>query len=183
MESIHKIIKLGNPLLRFVSEPIPEAAFGTDELRALERALYKMMKQESGIGLAAPQIGINQRAIVFGMDQHPIYKSDTALPFTTLFNPSYEPTSDVCEEAYEGCLSVGPLRAKVTRYKSIRYRGYDVNGQLIEQTASDLHARCVQHEVDHLNGIIFLDKVTNHDSLGFIEELLQSGAIQLNKTD
>ncbi|OGV29998.1 MAG: peptide deformylase [Legionellales bacterium RIFCSPHIGHO2_12_FULL_35_11] len=179
----NKVIKLGNPLLRLVSEPIANNEFGTDALKTLANTLFDVMAQENGLGLAAPQIGINKRAIVFGMDKHPIHTELPPIPYTVLFNPSFVPTSDICVEDYEGCLSVGNLRGKVSRYKSIRYRGYDANGHLIEREVSDLHARAVQHELDHLNGVIFLDRITNHSSLGFHEELVLSGVLPSNMPD
>ncbi|HFS5637824.1 TPA: peptide deformylase [Legionella bozemanae] len=177
-----KVIRLGNPLLRQIAEPIPDELFGTPELKQMEQTLFEMLKAENGLGLAAPQIGISKRALVFGMDQHPVHTHLPAIPFTILFNPSYEPISDECVEDYEGCLSVGQLRGKVSRYKHIRYRGYDTAGHLIEREASDLHARVLQHEYDHLDGIIFLDKITDHLSLGFHDELIQAGTLQARKS-
>ncbi|WP_028388757.1 peptide deformylase [Legionella fairfieldensis] len=177
----NKIILLGNPLLRQKSQAILEEEFGTPDLKQLEQALFEMMQAENGLGLAAPQIGINKRAIVFGMEKHPVHTYLPTIPFTTLFNPSYEPTSDECIEDYEGCLSVGALRGKVSRYKHICYRGYDVNGQLIEREVSDLHARVLQHEYDHLEGVIFLDKVINVNSLGFHDELVRAGKFKTRK--
>ncbi|CAM4418356.1 MAG: Peptide deformylase [Legionella sp.] len=179
----YAVIQLGNPLLRMVSEPITDDLFSSEELKEMETILFKTLEEQQGLGLAAPQIAIRKRAIVFGMKQHPVYTDLPSIPFTALFNPSFEPLSDELEEAYEGCLSVGQLRGKVPRYKSIVYRGYDVNGNLIEREASDLHARVVQHEYDHLDGIIFLDRVTDHSSLGFHEELIQAGALQSKKID
>jgi peptide deformylase len=174
----YKVIKLGNPLLRIVSEPIPEDVFGTEDLKNMEFLLFKILAREEGLGLAAPQIGINQRALVFGMENNPIRGED--IPYTILFNPSFEPLTDIIEEQYEGCLSVGELRGKVPRYKSIGYRGYDAEGNLIEREVFDLHARAFQHEFDHLNGVIFLDKITDHSSLGFHDELIKSGAFPLS---
>ncbi|EHL30531.1 peptide deformylase [Legionella drancourtii] len=171
------VVLLGNPTLRMVSKPIDDEEFGTLDLNQLSERLFHMMKIKNGLGLAAPQIGINKRAIVFGMDNHPVKKHLPPIPYTILFNPIFESTSDFIEEEYEGCLSVGDLRGKVPRHKNIIYRGYDVDGNLIEREASDLHARVVQHETDHLNGIIFLDKVTNHQSLGFHNELIKSGGL------
>ena len=179
----YAVIQLGNPLLRIISEPISEDLWGSEQLKEMEFILFKALEEEQGLGIAAPQIAIRKRAIAFGMKQHPVYTELPSIPFTVLFNPSFEPLSDVMEEAYEGCLSVGQLRGKVSRYKSIVYRGYDVNGNLIEREAVDLHARVVQHECDHLDGIVFLDRVTNHSSLGFHEELIRSGALQSKKTD
>ncbi|MBA2657552.1 MAG: peptide deformylase [Tatlockia sp.] len=174
------VIQLGNPLLRMICEPISENLFGSEDLNKLESLLFKVLKDENGLGLAAPQIGISKRAIVFGMEA---YRNRPAIPLTLLFNPSFEPLSELVEEAYEGCLSVGQLRAKVPRYKSIAYRGFDAEGQLIEREVSDLHARVLQHELDHLDGIVFLDKVKDHNSIVFHEELLRSGAISAPRDD
>lgn len=177
----NNIILLGNPLLRQKAESIREEEFGSPELKQLEQTLFEMMHSENGLGLAAPQIGISKRAIVFGMEKHPVHTQLPAIPFTILFNPSYEPISDECAEDYEGCLSVGSLRGKVSRYKHIRYRGYDADGGLIEREVSDLHARVLQHEYDHLEGVIFLDRVTDVNSLGFHDELIRSGALTARK--
>ncbi len=177
-----EIIRLGNPLLRQVAEPIADDAFGTLELKHMEQLLFEMLAAENGLGLAAPQIGISKRALVFGMDKHPVQTHLPAIPFTVLFNPSFEPLSDECVEDYEGCLSVGTLRGKVSRYKHILYRGYDAEGRLIEREAHDLHARVLQHEYDHLEGVIFLDKVTNVNSLGFHDELIQAGELKARKS-
>lgn len=133
--------------------------------------------------MAAPQIGINKRAVVFDMDPHPLRSDLPSIPYTILFNSSFEPLSNHCMEDYEGCLSVGKPRGKVSRYQSICYHGHDANGKLIEREVSDLHARVFQHELDHLNGVIFLDKITNQHSLGFQDELIQSGAFTRNKTN
>ncbi|MFO3210888.1 peptide deformylase [Legionella pneumophila serogroup 2] len=178
-----EIILLGNPLLRQIAEPIADDKFGTPELKQMEELLFEMLAAENGLGLAAPQIGISKRALVFGMDKHPVHTHLPAIPFTILFNPSFEPLSDECVEDYEGCLSVGTLRGKVSRYKHIRYRGYDANGNLIEREAVDLHARVLQHEYDHLDGVIFLDKVTNVNSLGFHEELIRAGELKARKSE
>lgn len=173
----NKLIFLGNPKLRLKSQAILNDEFGSSGLEQLEKDLFEIMKLENGLGLAAPQIGINRRAIVFGMDKHPVHTNAPPIPFTVLFNPTYEPISDVCVEGYEGCLSIGNLRGKVSRYKSIRYQGYDSDGKLIQREVSDLHARVFQHEYDHLDGIVFLDRVTNHYSLGFHDELIQAGEL------
>lgn len=171
---MHTVIQLGNPLLRMPSEPIPSVLFGSETLKELTAMLFATMEAKGGIGLAAPQIAINQRAIVFGLD--------ATIPYTVLFNPSFEPLSDRIEEGYEGCISVGQLRGKVPRYQSIKYKGFDAEGTLIEREVSGLHARVFQHEIDHLNGIIFLDKITDYHSLGFHEELVNTGILPPKKT-
>lgn len=174
--STKKVIKLGNPLLRLVSQPISEQDYGTKQLHSWADELFHHMKLEKGLGLAAPQIGLNKRIIVFGMEKHPIHVALEPIPFTVLCNPSFQPITDEMYEDYEGCLSVGELRGKVPRYKTIRYQGFDLAGRMIEREASNLHARVIQHELDHLDGIIFLDRIVNHHSLGFYDELVLSGA-------
>jgi peptide deformylase len=118
----NNIILLGNPLLRQIAKPITNEEFGSPELKQMEQALFEVLEAENGLGLAAPQIGISKKALVFGMDKHPVHTHLPAIPFTILFNPSYEPLSEECIEDYEGCLSVGTLRGKVSRYKHIRYK-------------------------------------------------------------
>lgn len=147
----------------------------------MAQVLLSTMKHENGIGLAAPQIGINKRAMVFGL-ANPISNTNLPdIPYTILFNPSFKPTNDTIIEDYEGCLSVGNLRAKVPRYKSIYFMGYDAEGNLIEKEVSDLHARVFQHEFDHLEGVIFLDRVVDYSSLGFHEDLIEAGILQSHK--
>lgn len=178
----NEIISLGNPLLRVVAKPFLENEFGTTEIKNLSSHLFSMLSQENGLGLAAPQIGISKRAIVFGLDKHPTKANILPIPYTALFNPHFEPLSDIVEDDYEGCLSVGSLRGVVSRYKSIYYRGYDVDGMLIEREASGLHARVVQHEIDHLDGIIFLDKIQNYSTVGFHTELVKAGVFKIKNT-
>ncbi|KTC65685.1 polypeptide deformylase (plasmid) [Legionella adelaidensis] len=175
--SNYDILQIGNPILRKISTPIQTHEFGTEELKKLSDLLFKILIEHKGVGLASPQIGINKRAIVFGMKQHPIHKHLPSIPYTVLFNPSYTPISDTIIENYEGCFSVGELRGKVPRFKSICYRGYDFEGNFVEREVSDLHARVVQHEYDHLEGILFIDKIQNFASLGFKDELLKSGEL------
>jgi len=177
----YKIIKLGNPSLRQVSEPIHENEFDSKELHDIVNKLFFAFKKEKAAGLAAPQIGINKRIIVFGVEKHPIYTHVNPVPDTVLINPTIEILTDELEEAYEGCFSVGTLRGKVARAKRIFYRGFDVHGNVIEREAEGLHARVVQHEYDHLDGIVFLDKVTDHLSLGFYDELIESGQLKLRR--
>ena len=177
MTKDYDVVLLGNPSLRLVSKPILEEEFGSSDLNQLSELLFHIMKLKNGLGLAAPQIGINKRALVFGMDNHPAQVHRPSIPYTVLFNPSFERLSNMMEDEYEGCLSVGDLRGKVSRYKDIVYLGYDVEGNLIEREVSSLHARVFQHEIDHLDGIIFLDKVTDHQSLGFHNELINNGVL------
>ena len=173
----------GNPVLRLISEKLHDDSYGTEELNDLSEKLFYMMDIKNGIGLAAPQIGINKRAIVFGMEKHPVYIDIDPIPRTILFNPQYKAiTNEVCED-YEGCLSFGTIRGKVSRYKQIYYCGFDANGNFIEKEVFGLHARVVQHEIDHLDGILFLDKITNHYSVGFHDELISAGILKTKKNN
>lgn len=167
-----EIIRIGNPQLRLISEDIDNALFGTDKLHQLSKDLFALMQEENGIGLAAPQIGLSIRALVFGLEGEMAAKRGMSVPYTILFNPTFEPIDDEKESAYEGCLSVGELRGIVPRYKKILYKGFDVDGNQIEREVSGLHARVFQHEYDHLDGIVFLDRVEDTRTLGFHTELV-----------
>ena len=175
----YKIVKLGNPSLRLVSASVNQNEFDSKELHTIIEKLFFVLKKEGGVGLAAPQIGINKRIIVIGMDKHPVYTQLDSIPYTAIINPTIKVLTDELEESYEGCMSVGTLRGKVSRPKRIHYSGFDISGNLIESEVEGLHARVVQHETDHLDGIVFLDKVSNHMSLGFHEELVASGQLKL----
>jgi len=161
----------GNAILRQIAEPISQEEFNTPELIELTTALLDMMKSTGGVGLAAPQIGISKRIIALGVSDHARNKRDITIPNQIIINPEFTPIDDTLEEDYEGCLSVGELVAKVPRYKKINYHGFDVYGNLIEDTVVDLHARIIQHEVDHLDGILFLEKVADEKSFIVYEEL------------
>lgn len=173
-----QVIQLGNPLLRLISSEILETELDTNELQMIVSSLFKIMEVKGGVGIAAPQIGINKRIIVFGMNSHPIYTEIPSIPYTVLINPMIELMTDETEERYEGCLSVGTLRGKVNRFKKIHYKGFDLTGKLIEREVEGLHARVVQHEYDHLDGILFTDKISDIKSLGFHQELVASGEVK-----
>lgn len=183
MTNTTHILKIGNPILRRVSAPVIESEFGTEALKNLIDQLFLSLPEHQGIGCAAPQLGVNKRVIVFGMDKHPTRTHLPSIPFTVLINPQIEVMSEETEEEYELCLSVGSLAGKVARSKKIYYTGFDLEGKVIEREATDLHARVVQHEYDHLDGIIFLDRVRNYSSLGFKEELLAAGLLPARPTN
>jgi peptide deformylase len=177
------VIQLGDPTLRLQSESVDENEFGSRELHELTEIMFKAMENNNGIGLAAPQIAINKRVIVFGINEQVAAKANRPIiPYTALINPSYEILSDETEEEYEGCLSVRSLLGKVSRYTRILYKGFNASGLPVENEVVGLHARVVQHECDHLNGVIFLDRVTDHSSLGFREELIAAGMLHTRKT-
>lgn len=175
------LIQLGNPLLRLNSAEIQENEFDSEELNNLVSSLFSILKDKGGVGIAAPQIGINKRVFVFSMDKHPIYTEIPSIPYTVLINPKIINLTEEVEERYEGCFSVGTLRGKVNRCKKIVYTGLDINGNLIEREVDGLHARVVQHEYDHLDGILFIDKLSDPKSLGFHQELVAAGEVKIKK--
>ncbi len=173
--AVKQILYMGNPGLLEVAEPIKQ--FDRPELHTLVDDLIDTMRTEEGVGLAAPQIGIGLRVVVFGFDSNPRYPDAEAVPQTVLVNPLIESLSEHQEDGWEGCLSVPGLRGMVPRYTHIRYSGVDQFGNPIEREASDFHARVVQHECDHLDGILYPQRMTNMSQFGFIQALEASGQL------
>jgi peptide deformylase len=167
---------MGDPRLRQPAAAVTE--FGTPELRGLVRDLFETMEAEQGAGLAATQIGVGLRVVVFGYEHNPRYPDAPTVPVTVLVNPVIEPVGDSTEEGWEGCLSVPGLRGLVPRYTRIRYSGFDPDGRPVQREADGFHARVVQHECDHLGGILYVNRMRDLSSLGFIEELAASGAFE-----
>lgn len=172
--AMRKVLRMGDPRLRQVAEPV--RAFGTPELSGLVADLKETMDAENGAGLAATQIGVPLRVVVFGYEQNPRYPDAPPVPETVLVNPMIEALTSETEEGWEGCLSVPGLRGLVPRYARIRYSGLDPDGRPIEREAEGFHARVVQHECDHLDGILYPQRMRDLSTLGFIDELYQSGA-------
>ena len=166
---IRDVLRMGDPRLLEVSEPI--GAFGTPELLALLDDLNDTMAAMNGAGIAAPQIGVLNRVVIFGFDHNPRYPEAEAVPFTVLCNPLITTLSDETEDGWEGCLSVPGMRGVVPRYTRLRYSGFDEHGNPIEREAEGFHARVVQHECDHLDGILYPQRMTDMATFGFIEEL------------
>jgi peptide deformylase len=160
---------MGDPQLLEVSNPVEQ--FDTPELRELVADMIDTMRELNGAGLAAPQIGVGVRVVIFGFDENPRYPEAEAVPFTVLINPKLTPTGDEMEEDWEGCLSVPGMRGLVPRYTQLRYQGSDVKGNAIDRTVTDFHARVVQHEVDHLDGILYPQRIRDLRQFGFVEEL------------
>ena len=167
--AVRTLLKMGNPKLLQVAKPVK--MFATPELDALVEDLMDTMQAEDGAGLAAPQIGVGIRVVVFGFESNIRYPEAAPVPQTVLVNPLIEPLSDEREAAWEGCLSVPGLRGVVPRYTHIRYRGFDQFGVAIEREAHDFHARVVQHECDHLDGILYPQRMTDMRLFGFTEVL------------
>ena len=141
------------------------------------------MKAENGAGLAAPQIGVMQRVVIFGYQTNPRYPDAPPVPETVLINPEITPLGDEMEAGWEGCLSVPGMRGLVKRYQSITYRGYDPDGNLIEREASGFHARVVQHECDHLDGILYPFRIDDMRSFGFLDTLQELDILQRQPCD
>jgi len=160
---------MGHPVLR--SRALPVERFGTPELAALLEDMKDTMAAKNGAGLAAPQIGVSQRVVIFGVDKNPRYPDAEAVPFTVLVNPSLVLLTREIEEDWEGCLSVPGMRGVVPRYTRLRYSGFDAEGHPIERLADGFHARVVQHECDHLDGILYPQRMTDLSRFGFNEEL------------
>ncbi len=168
--AIHPILRMGDPRLLRVAQPV--ATFDTDELHLLVRDMVDTMRAADGAGLAAPQIGVDLQLVIFGADAvNPRYPDAPPVPRTVLCNPVITPLSDEEEEGWEGCLSVPGLRAVVPRWRRIRYRGFDPYGDPIEREVDGFHARVVQHECDHLNGVLYPMRVRDFTRFGFTEVL------------
>jgi len=166
---IHEVLKMGDPRLLRIAEPV--AAFDTPELHALIADMFDTMHALNGAGLAAPQIGVNLRVVIFGFSSSPRYPDADAVPETVLINPIISFVGDEMEDGWEGCLSVPGLRGMVPRFRSLRYQGFDQYGKVIDRTVSDFHARVVQHECDHLDGVLYPMRVRNFKQFGFTDVL------------
>jgi len=149
----------------------PVAAFGTPELEGLLADMRDTMRAQNGAGLAAPQIGVGLRVVIFGVETNPRYPEAEPVPFTELINPTITPIGEEMDEGWEGCLSVPGMRGLVPRYRQLRYTGFDAAGRPIDRTANDFHARVVQHEVDHLDGILYPRRIRDLTQFGFTDTL------------
>lgn len=175
------VLRMGDPLLLLKACEIKD--FGTPELHQLIQDMLDTMAAENGAGLAAPQIGSSLRLVVFGFDANPRYPDADSVPKTILLNPVITQLDDSMEDGWEGCLSVPGLRGLVPRHCNIEYSGVDPMGNPINVKASGFHARVVQHECDHLDGILYPQRMSDLTSLGYIEELLESGQLTQQPCD
>ena len=163
------VLKMGDPMLLATAQAV--AVFDTPELHTLIQDLQDTMAAEDGAGLAAPQIGVGLRVVIFGFEHNERYPEADAVPQTVLVNPVIEPLSDDRDDGWEGCLSVPGLRGVVSRYTHIRYQGFDQFGNVINREAHDFHARVVQHECDHLDGILYPQRMSDMRMFGYTEVL------------
>lgn len=160
---------MGDP--RLLQPSVPVTAFGTTELQTLIDDLHETMIAAHGAGLAAPQIGVARRVVIFGGSPSVRYPEADAVPYTVLINPLLQPLGDAMEDAWEGCLSVPGMRGLVPRHLSLRYSGFDPAGVRIQREVQGFHARVVQHEVDHLDGVLYPLRIRDLRNFGFSAEL------------
>ena len=167
--AIREVLKMGDPRLLQVAEPVLQV--GTPEIQSLLQDMRDTMRDLDGAGLAAPQIGVGLRVVIFGLEYNPRYPEADSVPFTVLINPRLTPLSEQQDEGWEGCLSVPGMRGLVPRYRDLRYTGLDAGGMPIDRTVKDFHARVVQHEVDHLDGILYPRRIRDLTQFGFNDAL------------
>jgi peptide deformylase len=160
---------MGDPRLLRVSRPVQ--ALDTPELHQLVQDMIDTMRHLNGAGLAAPQIGVDLQVVIFEVDQNPRYPDVDFVPFTVLVNPVLTPLTNQMEEGWEGCLSLPGLRGLVSRHAKLHYHGFDAEGHAIDRTVEGFHARVVQHEVDHLHGILYPMRMRDFRNFGFTDEL------------
>ena len=172
---IREVLRMGDPRLWEKSQPV--ARFDSPELGELLQDMRDTMAHLSGAGLAAPQIGVGLRVVIFGVRSNPRYPGIEAVPDTVLINPEIQPLSAELEEGWEGCLSVPGMRGWVPRWRRLKYKGFDEKGQPFEREVEGFHARVVQHEVDHLDGVLYPMRIRDFTRFGFNDALFPGQAL------
>ena len=172
--AVKAVLRMGNPLLLERSQEVTQ--FGTAELDALLTDMLDTMEALNGAGLAAPQIGVPLRVVIFGVKRNPRYPDAEEVPYTVLINPVIRPLGDELEEGWEGCLSVPGMRGLVPRFQRVNYKGSDQYGSPIERDVADFHARVVQHECDHLDGVLYPMRIADLRNFGFTDVLFPGQA-------
>jgi peptide deformylase len=172
--AIQTVLRMGDARLTQVARDV--VRFDTPELDALIADLQETMQALDGAGLAAPQIGVGLRVVIFGFESSPRYPEAGSVPRTVLINPLLTPLSEEIEEEWEGCLSVPGLRGVVPRWRHLRYEGVDPHGQRIDRVVEGFHARVVQHETDHLNGVLYPMRMKDMRHFGFTDVLFPERA-------
>ncbi len=172
---------MGDPRLLEVSTTVE--SIDADTLGPLLKDMWDTMTAENGAGLAAPQIGVMQRVVIFGFQTNSRYADAPPIPPTVLINPVITTLGEAQEDGWEGCLSVPGMRGMVPRYREIRYRGFDQYGDEIEREVSGFHARVVQHECDHLDGVLYPQRIRDMRQFGYVDTLSEKGVIELQPCD
>jgi peptide deformylase len=168
--AVLKVAHLGNPILRQIAAPVPPEGIGAPEIQRLIDDMLETMADEDGAGLAAPQVHVSKRIVIYGVESNPRYPDAEGVPLTILVNPRLTPLTEEQEEDWEGCLSVPDLRGKVPRFTRLRVEAYGRDGKPLRFEAAGFHARVVQHECDHLDGKIYLDRMKSMETLTFLPE-------------
>jgi peptide deformylase len=174
--AVKPVLRMGDP--RLLERAHEVERFGTPELDELLRDMHDTMEALNGAGLAAPQIAVPLRVVVFGLKNNPRYPDAEAVPYTVLINPVITPLGQDKEEGWEGCLSVPGMRGLVPRWRTLHYSGYDSQGEPIDRTVSGFHARVVQHECDHLDGILYPLRITDLRNFGFHDVLFPDQPVE-----
>ncbi|MEY3746646.1 MAG: hypothetical protein RL194_105 [Pseudomonadota bacterium] len=174
--AIRTVLRMGDPLL--LQQAALVEAFDTPELHALIKDMEDTMAHMNGAGIAAPQIGVSLRVVIFGVGANPRYPDAGHVPYTVLINPVLHPVGDEVEDGWEGCLSVPGMRGIVPRYRRLHYTGFDQYGNAIDRLVSGFHARVVQHECDHLDGILYPMRIRDLANFGFTDVLFPGQEIQ-----
>ena len=169
--AVLKVAHLGHPILRQVAEPVSPEAIGAPEIQRLIDDMFETMDDHDGAGLAAPQVHVSRRIVIYGVAANPRYPDADTVPLTVLVNPKIAPLTQEQEEDWEGCLSVPDLRGKVPRCTRVRVEAYGRDGKPLRFDAEGFHARVVQHECDHLDGILYPMRMTDMSRFGFTKEL------------
>lgn len=172
---IRPVLKMGDARLLQVAAPVTQ--FDTPELQALLQDLFDTMAALNGAGLAAPQIGVSLRVVIFGVGHNPRYPDAEQVPMTVLCNPVLTPLDDTMEDGWEGCLSVPGLRGLVPRHARLRYQGFTERGEAIDRKVSGFHARVVQHECDHLDGVLYPQRIRDLRHFGYTDVLFPGAPI------
>lgn len=173
---IRTVLRMGDPVLLQKAAPVEH--FDTPELHALVRDLEDTMRYMEGAGIAAPQIGVSQRVVIFGVSKNARYPDAEEVPYTVLINPVLAPIGEQVEDGWEGCLSVPGMRGVVPRYARLHYTGFDQYGKRIDRMVSGFHARVVQHESDHLDGILYPMRIRDLTQFGFTDVLFPGMEMQ-----
>ena len=172
---IREVLRMGDP--RLWQKSLPVTQFATPQLVELLQDMRDTMAHLNGAGLAAPQIGVPLRVVIFGVKSNPRYPGIDDVPDTVLINPVLAPLSEELEEGWEGCLSVPGMRGWVPRFSRLKYSGFDERGQRFEREVEGFHARVVQHEVDHLDGVLYPMRIRDFTRFGFNEALFPGQAL------
>jgi peptide deformylase len=168
--AVLKVAHLGHPILRLVAEPVSPEAIGAPEIQRLIDDMIETMADHDGAGLAAPQVHVSRRVVVYGVESNPRYPDAEDVPFTVLVNPRISALTEEEDEDWEGCLSVPDLRGMVPRWTRVRVEAYGRDGKPLRFTADGFHARVVQHECDHLDGKLYVDRMRSMETLTFLPE-------------